>query len=85
MGVELGSKIEKMLSRSNGGDLTQEDQLALLGDLKTLTGVSVQDIQAAATDSKVKSDVLAKIASKIGTSSQNLDQKFLPEVFGINL
>jgi hypothetical protein len=45
----------------------------------------VQDIQAASVDSKAKADVLAKIASKIGTSSQNLEQKFLPEVFGINL
>ncbi len=82
--VTLGSKIERMLSHGNG-ELTQDDQLALLSDLKTLTGVSVQDIQAASVDSKAKADVLAKIASKIGTSSQNLEQKFLPEVFGINL
>ncbi len=82
--VTLGSKIENMISRSNG-DLTSDDQLALLSDLKTLTGVSVQDIQLAATDSKAKADVLAKIAQKIGTSSQNLEQKFLPEVFGITL
>ena len=82
--VTLGSKIEKMLSHGNG-ELTSEDQAALLGDLKTLTGVSMAEIQAAAQDSKVKSDVLAKIADKIGTSSQNLEQKFLPEVFGITL
>ena len=82
--VTLGSKIEKMLSHGNG-ELTSEDQAALMGDLKTLTGVSLAEIQAAAQDSKAKSDVLAKIADKIGTSSQNLEQKFLPEVFGINL
>lgn len=82
--VTLGSKIERMLSHGNG-ELTQEDQLALLGDLKTLTGVSVEEIAAAAADSKTKSDVLAKIADKIGTSAQNLEQKFLPEVFGIHL
>ena len=82
--VTLGSKIEKMLSHGNG-ELTAADQSALMGDLKTLTGVSMQEIQAAATDSKVKSDVLAKIADKIGTSAQNLEQKFLPEVFGIIL
>lgn len=82
--VTLGSKIEKMLSHSNG-ELTSDDQAALLTDLKTLTGVSVAEIQAAATDSKAKADVLAKIADKIGTSTQNLEQKFLPEVFGINL
>ncbi len=82
--VTLGSKIEKMLSQRNG-ELTADDQLALLSDLKSLTGVSVQEIQAAAVDSKAKTDVLAKIADKIGTSSQNLEQKFLPEVFGITL
>jgi hypothetical protein len=82
--VTLGSKIEKMLSHGNG-ELTADDQMALLSDLKTLTGVSVQDIQAAAQDSKVKAEVLAKIADKIGTSAQNLEQKFLPEVFGVTL
>lgn len=82
--VTLGSKIEKMLSRGNG-ELTEQDQSALLSDLKTLTGVSVEEIQAAAGDSKAKAEVLAKVAEKIGTSAQNLEQKFLPEVFGITL
>lgn len=82
--VTLGSKIEKMLSHGNGA-LTEADQTALLSDLKKLTGVSVEEIQAAANDSKAKSDVLAKVAEKIGTSAQNLEQKFLPEVFGIVL
>lgn len=82
--VTLGAKIEKMLSHGNG-ELTADDQAALLGDLKVLTGVSVEEIQAAANDSKSKADVLAKVAEKIGTSAQNLEQKFLPEVFGIVL
>lgn len=82
--VTLGSKIEKMLSHGKG-ELTADDQAALLGDLKNLTGVSVEEIQSAANDSKTKADVLAKVAAKIGTSSQNLEQKFLPEVFGIVL
>ncbi len=82
--VTLGSKIEKMLSRSNG-ELTKDDQAALLGDLKTLTGVSLEEIQKAAGDSKVKKDVVAKIAAKIGTSAQSLEQQFLPQVFGIHL
>lgn len=82
--VTLGSKIEKMMSRGNG-ELTEQDQAALLTDLKTLTGVSVEEIQAAANDSKAKSEILAKVADKIGTSAQNLEQKFLPEVFGITL
>lgn len=82
--VTLGSKIEKMLSRGNG-EITANDQTALLGDLKSLTGVSIEEIQAAAGDSKAKADVLAKVAEKIGTNAQNLEQKFLPEVFGITL
>lgn len=82
--VTLGSKIEKMLSRGNG-ELTEQDQSALLADLKTLTGVSVQEIQEAAGNKGAKADVLAKVAEKIGTSAQNLEQKFLPEVFGIVL
>lgn len=82
--VTLGSKIEKMLSRG-GGELTVEDQSALLSDLKTLTGVSLQEIAEAAQNQKSKQEVLAKIADKIGTTSQNLEQKFLPEVFGVTL
>jgi hypothetical protein len=82
--VTLGAKMEKMLSRSNG-ELTQEDQAAVLSDLKRLTGVSLEEIQKASEDSSAKDEVLAKIAAKIGTSAQNLEQKVLPEVFGITL
>ncbi|MBY0415942.1 MAG: hypothetical protein K2Q18_17355 [Bdellovibrionales bacterium] len=82
--VTLGSKLEKMLSRANG-ELTQEDQAALASDMKTLTGVSLEELQKAAVDSATKEQVLAKIADKLGTSTQNLQQKVLPEVFGINL
>ncbi len=82
--VTLGSKVEKMLSRTNG-ELTLEDQSALLSDLKTLTGASMQDIQKAAEGSKEKAEVLEKIAAKLGTSAQNLEQRILPEVFGITL
>lgn len=82
--VTLGAKIEKMISHGKG-ELTTEDQAALVGDLRILTGVSLEEIAVAAQGSKAKSDVLAKIAEKIGTSAQNLEQKFLPEVFGIVL
>ncbi|QDK42903.1 hypothetical protein DOM21_15880 [Bacteriovorax stolpii] len=82
--ITLGSKIEKMLTRANG-ELTQEDQAALLGDIKTLTGVSLEELQKAGENSAAKEEVLAKVAAKIGTSAQNLEQKFLPEVFGITL
>jgi hypothetical protein len=82
--ITLGSKIEKMLARSNG-ELTEKDQQALLGDLKSLTGVSIEELQKATEDSAAKEDVLAKVAAKIGTTASNLEEKFLPEVFGIQL
>jgi len=82
--VTLGAKVEKMLSRANG-ELTLLDQSALLNDLKTLTGASIEDIQKAGESSKAKADVIEKIAAKLGTSSQNLEQRILPEVFGITL
>lgn len=82
--LTLGSKIEKMMSRSNG-ELTEQDQAAILSDMKSLTGVDVAELQKAAEDSKTKAEVLAKVASKIGTTSQNLEQRVLPEVFGITL
>lgn len=82
--VTLGAKVEKMMSRTNG-DLTEADQSALLSDLKTLTGASLDEIKKAGEDSKTKADVLAKVAAKLGTSAQNLEQRVLPEVFGITL
>lgn len=82
--VTLGEKVEKMLSRGYG-ELTQEDQLALTKDIQDLTGVTLSEVQDAATGAVAKEDVLNKIADKIGTSASNLEQKILPEVFGINL
>ena len=82
--VTLGSKIEKMLSRANG-ELTEEDQAALVGDIKSLTGVSLEELKAASEDSAKKEEVLSKVAAKIGTTATSLEQKFLPEVFGITL
>ena len=45
----------------------------------------MEEIQKASQDSSAKADVLAKIADKLGTSASNLEQKILPEVFGITL
>ena len=82
--VTLGSKLERMLSRANG-ELTQQDQLAIMSDMQTLTGVTLLEIQEAATNSDVREDVIAKIAKKLGTTTLNLEQKILPDVFGIVL
>lgn len=82
--VTLGSKIEKMISRGNG-DLTEKDQEVLLSDMSKLTGVSFEELQKASENSEKKQSALAKVAEKIGTSAQNLEQRILPEVFGIQI
>lgn len=82
--VSLGNKIETMISRNNG-ELTNEDESALLSSMQALTGVSFADIAAAAEDADKKDEVISKIAAKLGTSAQNLEQRILPEVLGITL
>ncbi len=82
--VTLGAKIEKMLARNNG-ELTENDQAALMADMQTLTGVKLSEMSAALEDKTKKEEVLAKIANKLGTSVQNLELKLLPDVFGITL
>lgn len=82
--VTLGAKVEKMLKKGSK-ELTADDQKALLDDMQKLTGVSVAEIQAAAVDSSKKEAVVEKIAEKLGTSAQNLEDKLLPELFGVNI
>lgn len=81
--VTLGEKAEKMLGKS--GDLTSEDQAAFAADLQKLTGVTLADVMAAAQSQKAQEDLVAKIATKIGTSSSNLENRLLPELFGVEL
>ncbi|MBY0415943.1 MAG: hypothetical protein K2Q18_17360 [Bdellovibrionales bacterium] len=83
--ITLGSKIEKMLSRGSNGELTAEDQAALTSDMSSLTGVSLAELAKASESEAAKDEVLAKVAAKLGTSAQNIEDKILPEVFGINL
>lgn len=82
--VSLGQKVEKKLG-SNGGEITAADQAALVGDLEHLTGVSLADALAASMDNSKKQELLDKVAAKIGTSSENLEQRLLPELFGLEL
>jgi hypothetical protein len=81
--VTLGKKVEKMIG--NNGEVTSEDQQALVGDLQNLTGVTLEDVAAAADDTSAKQDLVKKIAEKIGTSAENLEHKILPEIFGVEL
>jgi hypothetical protein len=80
--VTLGAKMEKMLSR---GEMTEEDQKAIASDMQRLTGVTLSEMQAASESTDKKEEVLQKIAHNLGTSTQNLEEKLLPGIFGINL
>ena len=81
--VTLGKKVEKMIG--GNGEITNEDQQALVSDLSKLTGVTLEDVTAAQGSEKKKEELLKKIADKIGSTSSNLEHKILPEVFGLEL
>ena len=82
--VSLGEKVENKLG-TNSGELTLEDQVDLMGDITHLTGVTLSDLEGITTGSVDKKEALNKAAKKIGTSSSSLQQRLLPEVFGISL
>jgi len=82
--VSLGEKVENKLG-AGSGELTLQDQVELMGDITHLTGVTMNDLEGIATGSQNKSATIEKAAKKIGTSSSSLQQRLLPEVFGISL
>ena len=82
--VTLGKKVEKMVTKSQE-ELTLEDQAALMGDLENLTGVTINDVMEASVDNAKKDQMVSKIADKIGTSADNLQNQLLPDLFGIEL
>ncbi len=82
--VTLGSKVEQMLDKSKG-EITAEDQSVLLTDLTAISGVTLADITKAANDSKARTELVEDIADRIGTSAANLEQRILPEIFGLAL
>ncbi len=82
--VTLGSKVEKMIKKSEG-TLTLEDQAALMGDIENLTGVTLEEVVAAGFDNAKKDEVLEKVSAKIGSSPQKIEGELLPELFGVQL
>lgn len=79
--VKLGQKVEVMMGGS--GELTAEDSNYVMSNLKEIAGVDSDEIIQAMSDSKKKADVISKIAEKIGTSTQKLEDQILPELFGM--
>lgn len=82
--VTLGEKAEKILGKSNG-ELTVADQAAFASDLQRLAGVSLAEVMEASQSEQAQSDLVGKIADKIGTSAANLENRLLPELFGVEL
>ncbi len=82
--VTLGEKAEKMMRRS-GGELTSADQMAFANDLQRLAGVTLADVMEASQNRQAQENMVEKIADKIGTSSANLKNRILPELFGVEL
>lgn len=82
--VTLGQKMEKVVGKANG-ELTAQDQAAFANDLTRLTGASLADVMAASKDASAKSELVEKVAGKIGTTPANLENKLLPELLGVNL
>jgi hypothetical protein len=82
--VTLGEKAEKILGKSNG-ELTLADQAAFATDLQKLAGVSLADVMAASQSEQAQTDLVERIATKIGTSAANLESRILPELFGVEL
>lgn len=82
--VTLGDKVEQLLDKSKG-DLTADDQVALMGDLEKMTGVPLSEMLEATVSNEKKDDVIKKISAKIGTSASNLENRLLPDLFGVSL
>lgn len=82
--ISLGEKAEKMLKKgSSEGELTTEDQAVLLNDVQHLTGVTLEEVIANGETESGRKEMLKKIAEKTGTNAQTLEDKVLPELFGI--
>lgn len=80
--VSLGYKVEKAINKGKG-ELTAEDQTAILGDLEKLTGKTFAEVLESANDNAKKDAMIKDIAAKLGTSAQNLEDRILPELFNI--
>ena len=82
--VTMGQKVEQMVGRANT-ELTLADQLAFAGDLERFSGATTAEVMAVANDQEAQSALVSRIASRIGTSAANLENRILPELLGVSL
>jgi hypothetical protein len=82
--ASLGKKVETMVKKgASQEELTEEDQAVLMKDLEHITGVTLEEVIAAGVTEAGKQEVFNKVADKLGTSAQNVEDKILPELFGL--
>ncbi len=82
--AKLGEKAEVMLKKgADQEELTADDQAILASDLERLSGVTLEEVLAATTDSEKKEELIKKISSKMGTTPQQLEEHLIPELLGV--
>lgn len=82
--ASLGKKVESMIKKgASQEELTEEDQAVLMQDLENITGVTLEEVVAAGITEEGKQEVYKKVANKLGTTAQNVEDKILPELFGL--
>jgi hypothetical protein len=69
--TSMARKIDAMKARS-GGNLSASDEAEVLSDMKQLTGVGLEEIQAAAKDPAKKAEVAATVAENLGSTEQKV-------------
>lgn len=80
--VTLGTKVGAMTKK---GDLSLSDISLLSKDVESLTGATMSDIISAGSNKELRVKLLKDVAKKVGTTESNIEQKLLPELFGIEL
>lgn len=83
--VTMGQKVEQMVGRTAGTELTVADQLAFASDLERFSGATTAEVMAVANNPEAQSELVGRIAKRIGTSAANLENRILPELLGVNL
>lgn len=83
--VTMGQKVEQMVGRTAGTELTVADQLAFASDLERFSGSTTAEVMAVANNPEAQSELVGRIAKRIGTSAANLENRILPELLGVNL
>lgn len=81
--VTLAEFSQASMGKSSGATLA--DQQAFSSALSSIAGVSAADVMKAAVSERAKDEMVEKIAKKIGTSAANLENRILPELFGVSL